>query len=491
MPKPKSPRFAEVKIIRISKEGFGIGIFHDAQGKECLAEVPFTMPGDEVRVQLFRKRGGVYQSRLEAHLKPAPERIPKKCAHFEKCGGCRWQHLSYETQLVQKETTVRKAFEKLLTPEVAVLPILPCDPPWQYRNKMEFSFSSDSLGHNYLGLMLSQSRGKVLNLEECHLVKPWFIEVIHAVRQWWLENKLEAYHPMRNTGSLRTLIVREGITTGDRLVMLTVSGNPDYALKKHQLESFKSSIQKACEQSNPDATLSIFLRIQQIAKGSPTNFYEMQLYGPDYIRETLQVQDHPNEPPSPIHFRISPSAFFQPNTRQAEKIYSKAFQMADIASGSVVYDLYCGSGALGLCAARRARQVVGIEISPEASLDARTNAAANGFQNITILTGSVGTVLNQIKGNENFPDPDAIVIDPPRAGLDNEALNQVLRLNAHTIVYISCNPLTQAVNIESLCQQGYQLKAIQPIDQFPQTIHIENIAILKKRLDFHKTSPAP
>lgn len=482
MPK-KAPRYAEVTIEKMSKSGYGIGVYENLANKEDPRqpiEVPFTLPGDKVEVQVFPKKKGMYQARLKQIITPSPQRVEPKCIHFGSCGGCRWQHIPYAQQLLFKELTVRKSFAKLIDSTVQFHPIIPCDPPWQYRNKMEFSFSDDREKNHYLGLMLNQSRGKVINLQECHLVNPWMIDVLKAVRQWWGESNLEAYHMPSNRGSLRTLITREGITTGDRLVMLTVSGNPDYAMNKQQIESFKAFVREAAEPVNQEQTLSIFLRIQQVVKGSPTNFYEMHLHGLDHIREELQIHDTVEGPPARLKFMISPSAFFQPNTRQAQKLYSKAFQMANIPEGSVVYDLYCGAGALGLCAARRAKQVVGIELSPEASLDARTNAKINNLENVTILTGSVGDVLEQIGSHQHFPLPDAVLVDPPRAGLDPDALKQILKLDAKIVIYISCNPETQALNVEELCSNGYRLKEIQPVDQFPQTVHIENIAILEK-----------
>lgn len=481
MSERKAPRKAEVAIEHLSKDGYGIGTCDLPPQPPQQVEVPFTMPGDKVEVQLLKKRGGIYQSRLEQVLVPSPDRQTQKCIHFGSCGGCRWQHIPYEKQLHYKEAHIRKVFTKVLTSNVKLYPIVPCDPPWQYRNKMEFTFSNDAKGAHYLGLMMHQSRGKVLNLEVCHLVNPWMIEALKAVRQWWSETDLKAYHPYTNTGSLRTLIVREGITTGDRMVMLTVSGNPDFALNQQQIESFTAFVRDSVEPVDQNQKLSVFLRIQQIAKGSPTNFFEMQLYGPDVIREILHITDRLGGDPQPLVFKISPSAFFQPNTRQAEKLYSRAFQLAEIPDGSVVYDLYCGTGALGLCASRRAKQVVGIEMSPEAALDARTNATISGLDNVTILTGTVGHVLNQIGNYEHFPPPYAVLVDPPRMGLDKDALEQILKLKAKLIVYISCNPATQAANIEELCANGYGLKAMQPVDQFPQTIHIENIAILEKQ----------
>jgi 23S rRNA (uracil1939-C5)-methyltransferase len=468
----------EILIDQFSKKGNGVGTFTRSDGKDCVTEVPFTMPGDKIVATPFKKKGGVYLSRLENILEPAKERVsPPRCVHFSVCGGCRWQHLTYEKQLQEKEASIRDAFAALLPGGIHVRPIIASE-PWAYRNKMEFSFSSDAAKNKYLGLIIDSSRGKVLNLTECHLVNSWFLEALKATRSWWQESELEAYHMHHNTGSLRTLILREGITTGDRLAMLTVSGNPEFALNKKQLESFVKAIRESVEPQAP-AHLSIFLRIQQIAKGQETNFYEMQLDGPDHIRETLNIQPNASKEPVTLNFEVSPSAFFQPNTRQAEKLYSIALQLAEIPKNGIVYDLYCGTGTLGICAAKSAKQVIGIELSPESSLDARTNLSLNGLDNISIKTGSVDEVLKEMQ-KEKFPSPDLVVIDPPRAGLDTKALQQLIQLNSPKILYISCNPATQAKNVAELIKQGYEITAIQPVDQFPQTVHIENIVVLSK-----------
>lgn len=481
MRKHKEKRIVEVNITQYSPKGNGIGFFQLPDGKEQSVEVPFTIPGDKVRSLLLRKRAGIYTSLLEEIVQPSCDRIAPKCIHFGACGGCRWQQIAYERQLQQKEREVRQCFAPFLTYLVDFKPIVPCMPPWGYRNKMEFSFSSNAAKNPFLGLYLDASKGKVFNLEECHLVNGWFAETVKTVRQWWQESHLEAYHPLKNTGSLRTLTVREGMRTGDRLVMLTVSGNPDFALKKHDVEAFAAFVRAAVEDpSRPKANLSIFLRVQQIAKGSPTNFYEFHLYGPDHIREILHIKLDPHEEPHELQFKISPTAFFQPNTRQAEQLYSLALSYASIQSSDVVYDLYCGTGTLGICAAKKAKQVVGIEIAPESTLDAQANAKSNSIQNIDFLTGSVPEMIQMIRKEQKLPLPDIVVVDPPRAGLDPQAIKQVVGLNPKKIVYISCNPASQAANLAELIPAGYRLKLLQPVDQFPHTTHVENIAVLER-----------
>lgn len=466
----------DVDIVGLTKKGNGLGITSDESKRKV--EVPFTIPGDKARVVIHRKRSGVHSCHLQDIVTPSPSRIEPRCIHFAACGGCRWQHMSYENQLEIKQNTIKDLFQPLINPATQINPIIPCDPPWQYRNKMEFSFSSDAAGKQFAGLFIDNSRGKVLNLTECHLVNPWFVETLTAARQWWIESGLTAYHPYSNRGSLRTLILREGMRTGDRLVMLTVSGNPDFALSKQQLESFCAYMRDAAEPLSPGSHLSIFLRIQQIAKGTPTSFYEMLLHGPDHLREILYIQPDPIREPIKLTFSVSPSAFFQPNTKQAEKLYSKALQLLEIKENSVVYDLYCGTGTLGICAARDAKEVIGIEISPESSLDARTNATSNGFKNVKIITGAVDEVMAKMRHDPAFPHPDVVMVDPPRMGLDSETLHYLIELRPDKILYISCNPATQAENIKVLKEAGYEIKAVQPVDQFPQTVHIENIVIL-------------
>ncbi len=459
MAKHKEPRILEAAITSYSKDGFGLA---------DNIEVPFTMPGDSVEVAVNRKRKGRYQGRMTSLLQASKDREEPLCKHFSICGGCRWQHVPYVQQQALKEKNVRAAFEGLAL-ETQIAPIIGCEPPWYYRNKMEFSFSSDASGEHFLGLMMLGGRSRVLNLTECHLVSPWFIDSIKCTRDWWDKSQLAAYHPYRDTGSLRTLIVREGIHTGDRLVMLTVSGNPDFALSRPQLDAWVEAMQ-LIKPELQGSHLSLFLRIQQAVKGTPTSFYEILLSGPDHLREYLHLDGRAQ----PLQCKVSPSAFFQPNTKQAERLYSKAIEMAQLHSDSIVYDLFCGTGILGLAAAPFVKQVIGIEISHEAVLDARVNAAQNGIHNIDFFPGDVAKVLDQLQA----PSPDLVIVDPPRVGLGEKALNHVLRLSPERILYVSCNPNSQAKDIALLMQAGYRVESVQPVDQFPQTVHIENIAVL-------------
>jgi 23S rRNA (uracil1939-C5)-methyltransferase len=456
---------AQVNVESFSKEGRGLGKYLRHDDVACPIEIPFAIPGDVVKVMVLPKRSGIYHSRLLEVIEPSQDRITPKCIHFGVCGGCRFQQISYEKQLELKELHIKRCF-----PDVPFT-MLPAVEIWHHRNKMEFSFSSDTAKNYYLGLIIDSSRGKVVNLSECHLTNPWYIETLRAVRQWWKESTLEAYHPSKNTGALRTLTLREGKRTGDRMVFLTVSGNPEYALNKKQIEEYVSAVRSVEEEGKK---LSIFLRIHQQIKGKPTQFFDMHLYGPDHITETLLIND------VPLTFTISPSAFFQPNTLMAEKLYNKAIEMIGIIEDKVIYDLYCGTGTLGICMAKKAREVVGIELSADAAYDARNNATLNGLENITIYTGSVEDKLKEIIEDQQHPLPDVVVVDPPRSGLDPRSLEHLKTLNPPAILYVSCNPVSQAKNIADLALAGYRLTSMVAVDQFPHTLHIENIALLSR-----------
>ncbi len=422
-------------------------------------EIAHVIPGDQILYELTRKKRLPKKGRLLEILTPSPNRIEPRCAHARTCGGCCWQQMSYDAQLKQKELRVRQAFNQ--DPD----PIIPCDTPFGYRNKMEYTFSENRAGQKFLGLMIAQAEPYVFNLTECHIASPWFAEVLSAVRSWWETAGLKAYFPPADAGSLRYLTLREAKRTGQKMAILNVSGNPEFALNRTQLDTFVSAVRTAA------GDISIFLRIHQTKKGKPTNFFEMHLAGADHIVEELHLKHRT------LSFKISPISFFQPNTLAAEKLYDTALSF--LPSCGIVYDLYCGTGTLGMAASSRAQQVIGIELSPEAVIDAQENLVRNGIGNMTLHQGDVGKMITHLL-SKPFIRPEAVIVDPPRAGLDSLALHHLKNLLPKTILYISCNPLTQADNVRELQKAGYKIKKLQPIDQFPHTYHIENIAVLER-----------
>ncbi|MBI3236308.1 MAG: class I SAM-dependent RNA methyltransferase [Chlamydiales bacterium] len=409
-----------VHIDRLSRKGRGIGLGKRGPASmESPIEVIGSVPQDYLLVELGKKRKGKIQGTLQEILTPSPFRVVPRCSHVPFCGGCSLQSMDYQAQLEEKQKLIATLFAPLSPKQID--PILPCEEIWRYRNKMEFSFSQNRAGEKFLGLILAGSKGKVLNLQECHLVNPWFIQVLKGVYTFWQESPIEAYR-LNDTGSLRTLTLREGIGTGHKMVFLTVSGNPAFAIKKPQLDQFIQAVKDAIpEEEHP--FLSIFLRIQQVKKGFPTQFFEMHLHGPDHILETLHIQNRS------LQFKISPTSFFQPNTLQAQRLYSKALSLIPTGCKHLL-DLYAGTATLSLVCALQAEQVTAIEINPHAIFDAPEQ-----------------------HGNER---------------------------DRQCPLYISCNPATQAANTQEFIQAGYLLDGVYPIDQFPHTFHIENIAFFKR-----------
>lgn len=462
----------QISITRWNVRGNGEGSYFTPEQKEGEppreAEVPFTCPGDVIEASLGSKKKGMRQGSLLNILTPSPQRITPRCSHFSVCGGCRFQHISYAQQLEVKENWINDLFK--IDANTPKFPIMPADSPWNYRNKMEFTFNQNKQGDRFLGLMMA--KGRVVDIQECHLVEEWFVHALSVVREWWSATTLAAYHPYKDTGSLRTLTLREGKSSGDRFVLLTVSGNPDYALHKSDLNTFVEKLKTSIAPTQPESRLGIGLRIHQSIKGQPTQFYDIPLYGQEFVRETLTVDS------VSLDFQINPVSFFQPNPRQAEKLFSRAIELAEIGPDAVVYDLFSGTGTIGICVAPKAKQVIGIEFVPEAVYDARANAQANGLENITFLQGDVHTLLEEIIKTNRFPSPDVVFVDPPRAGLGDKAIETLLSILPPTILYISCNPKTQAEDIKKLSHK-YTITAIQPVDQFPQTPHVENIVSLK------------
>lgn len=462
-----------LEVSQFSETGHGLGHWITANGSNRLVEIPFSLPSEHVHVTVLgKKKKNCYTSRVITRSVDAPHRITAPCRHFGLCGGCVWQHLSSADQLHLKERRIHNLLSPLATAQTHWHPILPSPALWHYRNKMELSFSTDRYGNRYLGLIAYGTRGHVFQMEECLLASSWMATAQQVISAWWHSSGIESYHPMRNRGALRTITLRTGEHTGDRLIMLTVSSHPDDALTRSQLNQFTEQI-VAHLTPHPPSQLSVFVRIQQVIKGSPTHYYEMLLHGPDHIREQLYLTGQS----TPLTLHISPSAFFQPNTRQAERLYSRVVEMAQLSPSSLIYDLYCGAGTLGMCFAPHVEEVVGIELSPESSLDGRENIRLNGMTNVSIRTGDVAQLLPLLY-EEKRRRPDVVVVDPPRAGLTPKALTHILALQAPQVLYVSCNPTTQAANLEHFVQAGYRLHAVQPIDQFPQTFHVENIVHL-------------
>jgi len=443
----------KLHISHYSKRGYGLGKINSHK-----IEVAGTVIGDTICIDCGKRKRGRCANLVKV-LAPSPDRVMPRCMHSGTCGGCAWQQKSYAAQLVTKQNFLQSLFSS------THLPLIPCVDPWHYRNKMEFSFSQDKKGNRFLGLIIAGSRGRVLNLKECYLTPPWFISIVKTLYSWWGKSGLLAYHPYSDRGSLRTLTLRDGKRTGEKMVYLTISGNSKYFINRDQINTFKEAVNRTLLNEDP----SIFLRIHRICKGKPSAYYEMHLSGPEWIKEILYVHGRK------LLFHISPSSFFQTNTLQAEKLYTQTLALTNPKPTDTLLDLYCGMATLGIVFSPYVRKVIGIEVCVHAVCDAKMNIKMNKLSNITICHGDVGMLLAQY-----VSPPDLCIVNPPRSGLDESVLKHLMRLTPKKILYISCNPKTQSENISVFLQNGYILKYVQGVDQFPHTPHIENIAILIK-----------
>lgn len=461
--------------------GRGVATWRRPDDRIVSVAVPGAIIHETVEVGAMEKdrRGNSrYEAPISSVVSPAQGRTTPRCPHVGECGGCVWQHIEYPYQLQYKQARLEALLAPIRTQQMVVHPIIGCDTPWRYRNKMEFSFAQDRQGKRFLGLYKCMHRGGVFDLTTCFLTNEWMPSTLQAIREWWVRSGLDAYYLHADRGSLQTVTMRESATTGDRMILLTVSGNPNFALKQHHLDDFVSAVRSASTPSS--GTLSVVLRIRQIAKGTPTQFYEMMLTGPDHVREVLEVEPVLGKKYS-LEFHISPQAFFQPNTRQAMTIYSRALQLAGLSKDQAIIDLYCGIGIFGMFASLEAHRAIGVELSRESAYDAKTNASRLGLSQFSVHCGDVADVVGKMGKDKEFERWSTVIVDPPRSGLTPPALSAIVSLEPDTLIYVSCNPETQVRDAKVLVDEGWEIEAVQPVDQFPHTVHVENILKLVKK----------
>lgn len=375
-----------------------------------------------------------------------------RCAHFGECGGCSQQDLPYGEQLALKEAMVRELFQPF-----PVEPIIGSPEIWGYRNKMEYTFSQDRQGKRFLGLFQKSGRGRVMTLTECHLSPPWYMAVKEAVFSWWEEEDLRGYHPHSGEGLLINLILRSSLKKDGKMVNLLVSSNPHYAISGDQLKRFVSKVLSVTGEE-----VSIFLTLKHAKKGTPTTYSEMHLHGKPYLEYEL----------GETLFHVSPTSFFQPNDYTGSILCAAALNMMAPSKEDRLLDLFCGLGTLGLYFAPYVNEVVGVEINKAAVADARDNALRNGIDNALFFAEDVTTFIEDHQGAF-----DIAIVDPPRVGLEKKGVLALLTLRPKKILYISCNPKTQALDLKDFLPH-YRVEKIQPLDQFPHTPHVENLLLL-------------
>jgi 23S rRNA (uracil1939-C5)-methyltransferase len=436
-----------------------------------------AVPGDRVRARVFKRKKAFAEARLLEVLAPSPLRTAPRCEYFGSCGGCKWQHVRYEAQLAMKRQAVEEALVHaggfdLENLGVEVRPTLGADEGrvYFYRNKMEFSFaagrwltdweiaSGEELDKDFaLGLHVPGRFDKVLDLRACYLQSEWSARLVNGVRAFVKAQVWKPWDTKRQRGYLRHLVVRQPDHTEERMVNLVTSHED-----AERMAAFAAWL---CTDF-PEVT-SLVNTINsgpaQTAFGEKT----ITVFGPGVVHDRL----------GPYTFEIAPNAFFQTNTRQAERLYDVAAAFAGFRPDDLVYDLYCGAGTIALYVSGQVRRVVGVELVEEAVANARANAAVNGVANCTFVAGDMLRLFTPAFVKEHGR-PDVLIVDPPRAGMHPKVVEEIARLRPERLVYVSCNPQTQARDL-ALLGDRYRIEAVQPVDLFPHTHHVENVVGLQ------------
>jgi 23S rRNA (uracil1939-C5)-methyltransferase len=416
------------------------------------------LPGDRVRARVTKVKRSHAEALATEVVRPGPARVEAPCQHYPACGGCRFQDLEYSAQLAQKQGQVRDAFQRLAgIPEPPLEEIVPCTPDiFHYRNKLEYSFTQTPSGPA-LGFHKAGRWDEVLDIQKCWLTTDLGNGLREAVRDWAREEGLEAYSQEDGTGYLRHLVVREGRNTGQALVQLVTAAG-----EKFERGYFVDVCRRFPE------IRSVHWSVNE-TPAEITNLPTELLWGEEWIEEEL----------SGLRFRVRPNAFLQTNTSMAEKLYALAREAAQLTGDETVWDLYCGIGTIGLSMAAKALTVWGIEVSEESVACALENAEINGITNAAFFAGNVGQVVAERLDRSGAPG--VVVVDPPRAGLAGKALRRLGAIEAPRIVYVSCNPTTLASDVKVLRgEYGYELLRVTPVDMFPHTPHVENVALLER-----------
>ncbi len=434
------------------------------------------VPGDKVRAMITRKKQSFAEGKTLEVLSPGKDRIEPRCRYFGDCGGCKWQNLDYQAQLCWKRQHVIDAFERIgKFEQVDVWETLGCEEPFWYRNKMEFSFNSSrwltsseiASGEKYikdfaLGLHASGRYDKVIDIQECFLQSPLSNDILNRTRQFALEQMLPPYSTSNHQGFLRNLVIRTSDATEEIMVVLITADTNHHVMERYA-EMFRQEL--------PEVTTLINGINRKKARVAYSEELRV-LYGPGTITEEIAGNS----------FTISPFSFFQTNTKQGNLLYEKALEGAQLTKDDIVWDLYCGAGTITLAAAREAGSVLGVEINEGAIKDANQNALRNGITNVFFIAGDMKDVITKLEDeiDSSIVQPNAVFLDPPRAGLHPNVVEVLLRLAPDRICYVSCNPTTQARDCE-LLSDAYQVEYVLPVDMFPQTYHIETVARLTKK----------
>jgi 23S rRNA (uracil1939-C5)-methyltransferase len=467
------PMLEKLEIIDAGAEGKAV-----ARVENRVVFIPFGVPGDIVDVQVTGRKKSFYEGRIVHFHQCSPDRIEPVCEHFGLCGGCRWQNMTYEKQLFFKQKQVQDHFDRIgKFAYPGIMPILASKDIYFYRNKLEYTFSNRkwftgprpesglNVNTNGLGFHLPGMFDRIIDIEKCHLQADPSNSIRLAVRDYALSKGISFYDIKKWEGFLRNLFIRNTLS-GQVMVIMVFSEEKEGTINEmltHIKEAFPS--------------ITSLMYVINPKKNDDISDLEIKLFhGNPYIQEELPAY-HPDD--LPLQFKIGPVSFFQVNVKQATRLYRVAADMAGFRGNETVYDLYSGTGTIASYIAKYVQKVIGLEYIPSAVSDAGENAKINGIDNVFFFAGDIAKVLDTGFFDQNGR-PDLIITDPPRSGMHEKVVNQILAAAPEKVVYISCNPATQARDIQ-LMSELYEVRMVQPVDMFPHTQHVENVVLLVKK----------
>ncbi|MDQ3048074.1 MAG: 23S rRNA (uracil(1939)-C(5))-methyltransferase RlmD [Bacteroidota bacterium] len=462
------PVIENLSVIDASSDGQSV-----ARTDEYVVFIKNAVPGDIVDVQVTRKKSKYREGKAIVFHQFSDKRTEPVCKHFGVCGGCKWQNMSYQWQLFYKQKQVSDALTRLAKIELPeIQKIIPSAKTYYYRNKLEFTFSNkkwltteeiesekDYGNRDALGFHIPGMFDKILDIDECHLQEEPSNAIRNEVRKYALEHKLPFFDLREQIGLLRNIIIRS-TSTGEWMVIV--------AFHYEEKDAIKNLLDHL---GNVFPQITSLQYVINPKRNDTIGDLEIKLYkGNDAIVEQMEG----------LKFKISPKSFYQTNSEQAYELYKVTRDLAAIQSHEVVYDLYTGTGTIANFVAHQAKKVVGIEYVPAAIEDAKINSSINNIPNTLFYAGDMKDVLNNDFINQNGK-PDVIITDPPRAGMHEDVVKKMLEIEPERIVYVSCNPATQARDLQ-LLDVKYKVTRVQPVDMFPQTHHVENVVLLEKRI---------
>ena len=449
----------ELDIVDLAFGGRGI-----AKVDNLIFFVKDAIPNQKVIAKISKVKKKYVEAYKIKILEHSADEVEPTCEHFDWCGGCTMQQLDYQKQLHYKEKQISNILNKIGgLKDLEINPIIGCNKIFFYRNKMEYTFSGnpwyiedESYEDIIIGLHVPKRFDKILNINKCHINHQIFNDILKISKEITIKENMIPYDVIKHTGFLRFLVIRIGIHTDEVMVNLVTSG-------------FKPKIIKPLT----DALIAKIPNIKSIVntintkKSNITSGASKLLYGKEFINE--KIGDY--------IFKISPNSFFQTNSYQVKKLYDYIITISDFKKSDIVYDLYCGTGTIGIYLAHYVHKVYGIEIVEDAIKDAKINAKTNNIDNINFYCGDLKDILDS-DAIDNFEKPNIVILDPPRPGLHLNTVKSLLQLSPEKIIYVSCNPATMARDIEILVSKKYMIKDLQPIDMFPHTPHIECVTTL-------------